>query len=327
MESGSLVRRHEVKIPDNGVTVRTYNNQKPDETDDSECCSSCGRLLKCFIPERCLRLRCMMDIWFVKDICGIICAVLTWMLVLFAEYVVNFVMLIPMNYTHPIYATINALIFNMLSFLAVASHVKAMITDPGTVPRGNATKENIMRMGFTDGQVIYKCPKCCSIKPARAHHCSICRRCVKKMDHHCPWVNNCVGENNQKFFVLFTVYICLISCHAMYMAVTHFVMCIGSDWTDCMRFSPAATTILLIFLIFEALLFGIFTAVMFGTQMSAICSDETGIEQLKREQPSWEKQSKWLSMKGVFGHPFSIQWFSPFHLPKFGKKDAYQYIV
>ena len=62
------------------------------------------------------------------------------------------------------------------------------------MPRGNATKENIQQMGFKEGQVIFKCPKCCSIKPERAHHCSVCQRCIRKMDHHCPWVNNCVGE-------------------------------------------------------------------------------------------------------------------------------------
>lgn len=50
------------------------------------------------------------------------------------------------------------------------------------------------------------CIKCQNGKPPRCHHCSICQRCILKMDHHCVWVVNCVGANNYKFFLLFLLY-------------------------------------------------------------------------------------------------------------------------
>lgn len=256
--------------------------------------------------------------WCVKDICGIVCAVITWMLISYAEFVVVRVILVP-NPSLP-FAVINMVIFQMLAVLAVSSHLRTMLTDPGAVPRGNATKENIERMGFEEGEVIYKCPKCCSIKPSRAHHCSVCQRCIKKMDHHCPWVNNCVGEQNQKFFVLFTFYIALISYHSLFLGVHHLFTCLQADWKKCSDFSPPATVVFILFLLFEGLLFALFTSIMFGTQVSAIWYDETGIEALKKEEARWVKRSRWKSFQAVFGR-FSIAWFSPFTQIRVASKE------
>lgn len=52
-----------------------------------------------------------------------------------------------------------------------------------------------------------KCRDCKLIKPLRTHHCTICGACVMKMDHHCPWINNCVGQNNQRYFLLFLLFL------------------------------------------------------------------------------------------------------------------------
>lgn len=44
---------------------------------------------------------------------------------------------------------------------------------------------------------------CQSYKAPRSHHCRRCARCVMKMDHHCPWINTCVGHFNHGHFVSF----------------------------------------------------------------------------------------------------------------------------
>ncbi|XP_056272389.1 palmitoyltransferase ZDHHC7-like [Pseudoliparis swirei] len=244
-------------------------------------------------------------LWFIPDCCGVACAFITWSLVFFADFVVTFVMLLPSRSFW--YAVVNGVAFNSLALLALAAHLRTMLTDPGAVPKGNATKQHLESLQLKPGEVVYKCPKCCSIKPERAHHCSICKRCILKMDHHCPWVNNCVGEKNQRFFVLFTMYVSMISGHALALCGFHFITCVRVQWRECSDFSPPVTMMLMIFLCMEALLFFTFTAVMFSTQLHSICNDET-----ENQQPTWQRQTRWAGLRSVFGGPPSLLWVSPF---------------
>ena len=49
------------------------------------------------------------------------------------------------------------------------------------------------------------CWTCLMRKPLRSKHCSVCDECVATFDHHCPWVGNCVAENNHFHFVMFLI--------------------------------------------------------------------------------------------------------------------------
>jgi hypothetical protein len=68
----------------------------------------------------------------------------------------------------------------------------------------------------SDKNSVRYCLKCKKFKPDRAHHCKFCNCCTLKMDHHCPWVGNCIGFRNYKFFLNMIFYALVNSAYFTY---------------------------------------------------------------------------------------------------------------
>ena len=73
------------------------------------------------------------------------------------------------------------------------------------------------------------CQKCNFERPQRSHHCKICGVCNLKMDHHCPYILNCVGEKNEKYFYLFLLYTFLTCLFIFFSTFDYFISNIFSN--------------------------------------------------------------------------------------------------
>ncbi|XP_057179270.1 palmitoyltransferase ZDHHC23-B isoform X2 [Triplophysa rosa] len=66
-----------------------------------------------------------------------------------------------------------------------------------------------------EGQKRNWCSVCKVVRPSRAGHCRICGVCILRLDHHCVWINSCVGQANHISFLLTLVLFVLTSLYGI----------------------------------------------------------------------------------------------------------------
>ncbi|CAI2374687.1 unnamed protein product [Moneuplotes crassus] len=97
-------------------------------------------------------------------------------------------------------------ILTTLVFCAITS-----LINPGYISDKSSiyTSENIER-DIESSKELLECQICQHKVPKEYKHCGSCNKCVQDFDHHCQWLNTCIGSKNYKFFISFVIsYACM----------------------------------------------------------------------------------------------------------------------
>ncbi|XP_062453915.1 palmitoyltransferase ZDHHC3-like [Rhea pennata] len=281
-----------------------------------------------------------------RDPCGALCLLLTYLSVGYADYVVLTHVLLQPGFRGSLWCPFHAVAFNLVVFLLLACHARAVLADPGVVPLPATAidfsdlRSGAQRKAERSNEDWTVCNRCETYRPPRAHHCRVCHRCVRRMDHHCPWINNCVGELNQKYFIQFLFYTGLASLYAVGLVLAAWlwptdrsaagtVAAVGRDVPNN-RVRTAHCVVLLV----ESVLFGAFVTVIFYDQVTSIITDETPLEQLRNRvlkeanrDVAHSRKPKLALLREVFGRGFVICWFFPWNCSApSGTGAAYSYL-
>ena len=175
-----------------------------------------------------------------------------------------------------------------------------------------SNRHSVYNMDATEGLEWKFCKKCNIFMPPRSHHCKYCDKCILKRDHHCNMVGNCVGYNNQRFFIVLTVYAMITGLLGAFFTLKYIYEAMWPSmysWTDlilpitflrCLFGSISVLQALLTLHVYLEIPFGIFGIMYFTLQMIHVIIGLTPHE-VEKNLPLKNTYNLTKKMRAVFG--------------------------
>ncbi|KHJ97529.1 DHHC zinc finger domain protein [Oesophagostomum dentatum] len=209
---------------------------------------------------------------------------------------------------------LHLILFFFWNYSTMVNLARASFIGAGHVPLGWTPDSEVPNEKDSFDSLLQWCEPCAGYKVPRSHHCSNCGRCCMKMDHHCPWINNCVGHRNHAFFVRFLLSAVIGCIHAVVILIASFYHAINLNYYY--RFGDGTEPeVILTFwsliamIIGSAFAFGVVVGVggLLYIQLKYIKNNKTGIEEyIEQKAASYrlEEECDWEK----FVYPYDLGW-------------------
>ena len=129
--------------------------------------------------------------------------------------------------------------------IAIPCYFLSVCLDPGMLKSQFDFTEIISQALETNLALDSFCSYCEVIVSETSFHCFTCGKCVELFDHHCPFINNCLGYRNHKYFLVFLCAYALFLIIMFVETVRHFAEVFSRIGWSCLKTDTTTSVIMI----------------------------------------------------------------------------------